>query len=272
MKSLKHLALRNLSNQNVTYNEEVSSVLDLVINSEAADNDRPNFNDINITDYFQMKDGKLNYHKIVCDGGSEKEFVNGVKVKKTYYRDFGRRHKIQERFYSNNKLHRIQEWHNNGQLIFEKWFNTKGEEHKLDGAAKQTWYENGQKESEIWYVNGKRHRLDGPAEKMWNCDGRARCEYWYVDGQLHSLGGPSLQCWDENGQKYKEEWHNHGLSHRLNNPAHQGWYENGQKSYEVWYNNGKAYRLDGPSYQRWCKDGRKDHEAYYEDGICIHVK
>jgi antitoxin component YwqK of YwqJK toxin-antitoxin module len=95
------------------------------------------------------------------------------------------------------------------------------------------FYENGQKKSEYWYLNGKRHREDGPA----------------------------IQKWFENGQKRYEEWYLNGKSHREDGPAYQHWYENGQKSRESWYLNDKEYYLR----EEWINELKKIGSEHYEE-------
>jgi hypothetical protein len=55
----------------------------------------------------------------------------------------------------------------------KRWFNSKGELHRLDGPA----YEepDGTKR---WFKEGRRHRLDGPA-----VDRSDGFKFWWVDGQ-----------------------------------------------------------------------------------------
>ena len=78
----------------------------------------------------------------------------------------------------------------------EEWFNSNGEYHRVDGPAYQSWYENGPKHYESWYLDGKYHRLDGPAVLRWFENGQKHVEYWY-----------SVQYWYENGQKSIESWY-----------------------------------------------------------------
>jgi hypothetical protein len=67
-----------------------------------------------------------------------------------------------------------------------RWFNDKGELHRLDGPAIER--ANGYK---AWFVDGKRHRLDGPAFE-WS-DGSKE---WWVDGKQHRLDGPAIEYAD----------------------------------------------------------------------------
>ena len=47
----------------------------------------------------------------------------------------------------------------------------------------RTYYENGQIESERWFVNGQRHRLDGPAVVNYYESGQIWSEHWRVNNE-----------------------------------------------------------------------------------------
>ena len=57
----------------------------------------------------------------------------------------------------------------------KKWYNEKGEYHRLDGPAIE--FANG---SKYWYQNGLRHREDGPAVE--NASGSV--EFWEYGKQI----------------------------------------------------------------------------------------
>jgi len=52
-----------------------------------------------------------------------------------------------------------------------------------------TYYDNGNKQCEVWHQNKKYHRLDGPAFISYLINGDKQCEIWYQNGQLHRLDG-----------------------------------------------------------------------------------
>jgi hypothetical protein len=54
----------------------------------------------------------------------------------------------------------------------KRWFNSKGQFHRLDGPAFEGIYGN-----KSWWVDGKRHRLDGPA-----IDWSDGSKGWWIDG------------------------------------------------------------------------------------------
>jgi hypothetical protein len=112
----------------------------------------------------------------------------------------------------------------------KRWFNEKGEYHRLDGPAFETvdgtkvWYVNGKLHrlgaparewangSRQWWVNGKLHRTDGPA--FLSCLGQS----WWVDNKLHRLDGPAIEycsgtqeLWVDNKKLTKEEFNQHPL-------------------------------------------------------------
>ena len=75
------------------------------------------------------------------------------------------------------------------------------------------YHPNGWKHCEQWRVNGnhgKLHRLDGPARRSWYENGQKSFEAWYLNGIPHRVGGPAYQNWVENGQKWEEEWWTNG--------------------------------------------------------------
>jgi len=71
---------------------------------------------------------------------------------------------------------------------------------------REDFYENGQKKSEIWYLNGELHREDGPAYQFWYKNGQKQYESWYLNNKRHREGGLAYQRWYENGQKKFEGW------------------------------------------------------------------
>ena len=51
--------------------------------------------------------------------------------------------------------------------------------------CKQTWHENGQLESEQYWLNGERHNEAGPAYRSWHESGENMSEqYWLNDSLL----------------------------------------------------------------------------------------
>ena len=66
---------------------------------------------------------------------------------------------------------------------------------------REKFYPNGQKKSEIWYLNGKWHREDGPAYQFWYENGNKKYEEWWLNNKFHREDGPARQGWYENGQK-----------------------------------------------------------------------
>ena len=84
----------------------------------------------------------------------------------------------------------------------EKWFNSNAELHRVDGPARQSWYQNGQKKYEWWYLDGKYHRVDGPTHQAWYSNGQKSNESWYLDGIEYSK-----LIWEQKLKKdYPEEY------------------------------------------------------------------
>ena len=72
-------------------------------------------------------------------------------------------------------------YYQNGQIETEEWKNEDGELHRIDGPAAREWYDDGQLEREVWYINGTPHRLDGPAVRYWYDDGQLASKSWYIN-------------------------------------------------------------------------------------------
>jgi hypothetical protein len=130
-----------------------------------------------------------------------------------------------------------------------RWFNDKGELHRLDGPAVE--YADGDK---VWYVDGKRHRLDGPAVEY--DDGSKE---WWVDCKRHRLDGPAVEYAD--GFK---AWYVNDKLHRLDGPAierangFKEWYVDGKEMTEEEFDKyikpkpsceGKVVEVDGVKYK-----------------------
>ena len=60
--------------------------------------------------------------------------------------------------------------------------NKKGEWHRVGGPAYQRWYDNDQKEVEVWFQEDWQHRLDGPAWRQWDPNGRNWITIWDIFG------------------------------------------------------------------------------------------
>ena len=73
------------------------------------------------------------------------------------------------------------------------------------------YYNNGQKEYEIYYINGKYHREDGPAKMYWYNNGQKQFESYYINGKRHREDGPAIICWNNNGQIKSEEYWINGI-------------------------------------------------------------
>jgi antitoxin component YwqK of YwqJK toxin-antitoxin module len=101
-----------------------------------------------------------------------------------------------------------------------RWFTINRNYHNLLNPAHISWYQNGQKYYETYYVNDKFHR----------------------DPNL----GPAYTLWHSNGQKYWESYYLHDEYHRdpTLGPTNIFWYSDGQKSRESYYVNGE--QVDKP--------------------------
>jgi len=59
------------------------------------------------------------------------------------------------------------------------------EEFSKKPKVERKYYENGQKYSESWYLDGKLHREDGPAYQRWFENGQKRTESWWLNGKFY---------------------------------------------------------------------------------------
>ena len=69
-------------------------------------------------------------------------------------------------------------------------------------------YDNLQIRFESWWIADikglkRQHRTDGPASCSWYENGQLCSENWYLYDHHHRIGGPAAQYWDENGQDEK---------------------------------------------------------------------
>ena len=112
------------------------------------------------------------------------------------------------------------------------------------------FYENGQKEVEVNYVDGKPQGLG----TSWYENGQKKSEASYVDGKEQGL----LTNWYENGQKKSESNYVDGKPQGLGT----AWHENGQKRVEINYVDGKQQGL----VTNWYESGQKQAEANMVDG------
>jgi len=214
-----------------------------------------------------------------------------------------------KRWYKDGELHREndlptieranggKEWHKNGVLQAsltvdsdgdQKWKNSDGKLHRLDGPAVECvngtkmWYKDGKLSRDngpaveypsgtSWYkdgvlqasltvgddgakrwenADGKLHREDGPAIEY--TDGGKR---WYKDGELHRDSGPAQECAD--GTKI---WCKEGKRHRVGGPAAE--WADGDK---WWYKNGELHRDSGPAIER--TDGTRE---FWKNGVRVN--
>jgi antitoxin component YwqK of YwqJK toxin-antitoxin module len=141
------------------------------------------------------------------------------------------------------------------------------------GETQNTYYENGQKESEVNYKDGEK---DGKYT-AWYENGQKGEERNYKDGKEDG----KVTLWYENGQKklegnYKDDkkdgkftwWYENGQKEQVTYFKDDDevkvtvWHKNGQKRYEKNYKDGER---DGKT-TRWYKNGQKEGETNYKDG------
>lgn len=247
MKTLKQLALENLSTTETTYEDEANTILLAIIDSVNLDIDVPNYRMMNDQTDFRMENGKIQKVEFMTEGDKDRKYING-------------------------KLVQVVEWypHVTGkqQMKYEKWIKN-DILHRTNGPALQIWNEDGQIIYEIWSKNGKWHRKDGPAQTEWYDNGNKKSEKWYKKGVMHRENGSAFQEWYQNNQPMREEWLKNGEWYREDGPAVQFWYLNGQKQFEQWLINNELHRVNGPSSRTWEQNGQLRAEEWYENGIKI---
>jgi hypothetical protein len=106
------------------------------------------------------------------------------------------------------------------------------------------FYENGNKECEVYLVDRKQHRPVelGPAQTKWYYNGNKECEIYLVNRKQHRPIelGPALTHWGANGNKDCEQYWVNGKKHRPVEigPACTQWYNNGNKECEQYWVDG----------------------------------
>jgi len=73
--------------------------------------------------------------------------------------------------------------------------------------CKQTFYGNGQIQSEEYCIDGNLHNPNGVARKYWYEDGQIEEESYWIDGNLHNPNGIACKDWYEDGQIYSEAYY-----------------------------------------------------------------
>ena len=113
-----------------------------------------------------------------------------------------------------------------------------------------TFYENGQKKTEVTLKNGKTHGLS----TEWDYNGQKQREVSYKNGKQSG----HYKTWYDNGQQEKEGAYKEGKI----DGKWIFWYANGQKQKESSYKDGKE---SGP-YRTWYDNGQQEKEGAYKEG------
>ena len=96
-----------------------------------------------------------------------------------------------------------------------------GEFHNISGPGEITWYKNGNKTQETFYINGIINNFILPnnvipAHTIWHENGNKHYETYYTDNKLHNFirtDGtiiPAHIAWFIDGTKMREEFWEHG--------------------------------------------------------------
>jgi antitoxin component YwqK of YwqJK toxin-antitoxin module len=73
-----------------------------------------------------------------------------------------------------------------------------------------TYYENGIKRYEGWFLNNNYHREDGPAFQSWFSNGNKSYEGWYLNGILHRENAPAFIYYNQDGTIKESRWYLNG--------------------------------------------------------------
>ena len=96
-------------------------------------------------------------------------------------------------------------YHPNGQIHIITHRNAYGNIHNDNGSAFIRFYNNGQKQYEIYFKDGKWHNLTGPARIAYNDNGQKQYEEYWVDDEkvdghklIQELGiNPDYTLWTD---------------------------------------------------------------------------
>ena len=75
-----------------------------------------------------------------------------------------------------------------------------------------SYYDSGEKYSEVYMINEDPHREDGPAYTAWHKNGDIYKEEYYYHGMLHRLDGPASIYYSS---KYNRLAHSYHINDRL---------------------------------------------------------
>ena len=131
------------------------------------------------------------------------------------------------------------ELENDSTRVGNKWYNKKGQFHRIVGPAITSYHKSGNVWTKQWWLNSQRHRIDGPAVTMYYNSGGIYLEEWYLNGRLHRTDGPA-----------KIEYHPSGEIENIE------WFLNGKRIYsEDWLEeNGYEWPLDKQQQQELIKE------------------
>lgn len=121
----------------------------------------------------------------------------------------------------------------------------------IENGLFESWHDNGQKESELLYVNGEKQGF----LRRWYENGQKECEILFLNGKIDGM----CQYWFENGQKQLE----YVFRNEKMEGLYQGWHDNGQKAVEEMYVNGVREGL----VQQWDKEGNVLSTKMYKSGV-----
>ena len=81
-------------------------------------------------------------------------------------------------------------YYGDGQIECVKYINESLGFHREDGPAYITWFPDGIKYYEGYFMNNSAHRVDGPATQYFHTNGNKEFEIYYLNGIKHREDGP----------------------------------------------------------------------------------
>jgi antitoxin component YwqK of YwqJK toxin-antitoxin module len=152
---------------------------------------------------------------------------------------------------SNAKIETREEFDADGNLFRRSEGITDAEGNFILHGTVTLFYPNGQKKTELNYINGLTH---GP-RASWYQSGQPWILGQYVDGREHG----TWTVWYENGRKSRESHYEHGAWHG----TFVEWHRNGQKRHEVSYVRGVKQGTE----TYWDEEGVVVRQTEYVDGV-----
>lgn len=118
-----------------------------------------------------------------------------------------------------------------------------GKFHRTNGPAYVTFFQNGVKFSERYYIDGFPENKNGPTTVRYHENGKIRSKIWRdKNDKCHREDGPAIENYNTEGQLIFEEWYFNDVRTRNNAPASIRRNKNGIIIREDYFFNNKQHR------------------------------